>query len=60
MNIGYTINKNLVRGLSYYTRTVFEIIEQGNTEDGTPLTLAGGGRYDYLARQLGSKKMYRR
>ena len=56
MNIGYTINKNLVRGLSYYTRTVFEIIEQGNTEDGTPLTLAGGGRYDYLARQLGSKK----
>lgn len=55
MGIGYNINKNLVRGLSYYTRTVFEIIEQ-STEDGTPLTLAGGGRYDYLARQLGSKK----
>ncbi|HAS80870.1 MAG: Histidine-tRNA ligase [Candidatus Nomurabacteria bacterium GW2011_GWE1_32_28] len=56
MNIQYNINKNLVRGLSYYTRTVFEIIEQTGSEDGTPLTLAGGGRYDYLARQLGNKK----
>ncbi|MCX6752401.1 MAG: histidine--tRNA ligase [Candidatus Nomurabacteria bacterium] len=56
MNIQYNINKNLVRGLSYYTRTVFEIIEQKGGEDGTPLTLAGGGRYDYLARQIGSKK----
>ncbi len=56
MNIQYNINKNLVRGLSYYTRTVFEIIEQKGGEDGTPLTLAGGGRYDYLGRQLGSKK----
>jgi len=56
MNIQYNINKNLVRGLSYYTRTVFEIIEQKGTEDGTPLTLAGGGRYDYLARKIGGKK----
>ncbi len=56
MGIQYNINKNLVRGLSYYTRTVFEIIEQTGAEDGTPLTIAGGGRYDYLARQLGSKK----
>lgn len=56
MNIQYNINKNLVRGLSYYTRTVFEIIEQNAGEEGTPLTLAGGGRYDYLGRQIGSKK----
>jgi histidyl-tRNA synthetase len=56
MNIPYNINKNLVRGLSYYTRTVFEIIEEKGGEEGTPLTLAGGGRYDYLARQIGSKK----
>jgi histidyl-tRNA synthetase len=56
MQVPYNINKNLVRGLSYYTRTVFEIIEQKGSEDGTPLTLAGGGRYDYLARQIGSKK----
>jgi len=50
------IDHCLVRGLDYYTRTVFEIIEQKGAEDGTPLTLAGGGRYDYLARQMGSKK----
>lgn len=56
MNIPYNINKNLVRGLSYYTRTVFEVIEEKGQEDGSPLTIAGGGRYDYLARQLGSKK----
>ena len=55
MGISYNINKNLVRGLSYYTRTVFEIKgEEG--EDGLPLALAGGGRYDYLARQVGGKR----
>lgn len=56
MGIVYNVNKNLVRGLSYYTRTVFEIIEQEGGEDGTPLTLAGGGRYDYLAKHIGGKK----
>jgi len=56
MGIVYNINKNLVRGLSYYTRTVFEIIEEKGGEDGTSLTLAGGGRYDYLARQIGGKR----
>jgi len=56
MGIGYNINKNLVRGFSYYTRTVFEIIEEKGSEEGTPLAIAGGGRYDYLAKQLGSKK----
>lgn len=58
MGIPYRINNNLVRGLDYYTRTVFEIIdttvnEQGETE---PLTIASGGRYDLLAHALGSKK----
>ncbi len=56
MGIAYNVNKNLVRGLSYYTRTVFEIVEQEGGEEGAPLALAGGGRYDYLARHLGSKK----
>ena len=56
MGVTYQINKNLVRGLSYYTHTVFEIIEQNGAEDGSPLTIAGGGRYDNLAKQLGSKK----
>lgn len=55
MGINYNINKNLVRGLSYYTRTVFEVIET-NKEDETPITIASGGRYDYLAKQIGSKK----
>ncbi len=56
MEVPYTMNKNLVRGLSYYTRTVFEIIEENGGEEGTPLTIAAGGRYDYLGKQLGSKK----
>ncbi len=56
MGIQYNINKNLVRGLSYYTRTVFEIVEEKTEEGVPPLALAGGGRYDYLARQIGSKK----
>ncbi len=56
MEVPYSINKNLVRGLSYYTRTVFEIIEENAGEEGIPLTIAGGGRYDYLGKQLGSKK----
>jgi len=54
MNISYQIDKTLVRGLSYYTHTVCEIIE--TLEDGSNVTIAGGGRYDYLGRQLGSKK----
>jgi histidyl-tRNA synthetase len=54
MSIPYQIDKTLVRGLSYYTHTVFEVIE--TLEDGSTLTVAGGGRYDYLGKQLGSKK----
>ena len=55
MEIPYTINKCLVRGLSYYTRTVVEIMVE-DPETGKRLTIAGGGRYDYLGKQLGSKK----
>ena len=55
MGIEYQMNKNLVRGLSYYTRTVFEFI--GESIDGEPSqSLGGGGRYDYLAKFIGSKK----
>lgn len=58
MEIPYSINKNLVRGLSYYTRTVFEIMEERQTETGEikKITICGGGRYDYLGKMLGSKK----
>ncbi|MEK7662360.1 MAG: histidine--tRNA ligase [Patescibacteria group bacterium] len=61
MHIPYHIDKTLVRGLDYYTRTVFEIKEtlqepaEGEVAK-EPLAIAGGGRYDYLARALGSKK----
>ncbi len=56
MGIPYNINKNLVRGLSYYTRTVFEVYSESGEEGVGPMQIASGGRYDYLARQIGSKK----
>ena len=48
LNIKYTIDTNIVRGLDYYTKTVFEFI---STIDG--LTVVGGGRYDGLVEELG-------
>ncbi|MBI5139665.1 histidine--tRNA ligase [Candidatus Nomurabacteria bacterium] len=60
MGINYNLNKNLVRGLSYYTRTVFEVYaenkEQDGEESGGKMQIASGGRYDYLAKQIGGKK----
>jgi len=55
MEIPYNINKCLVRGLSYYTRTVIEIIQE-DKETGKKITITAGGRYDYLSKQLGNKK----
>jgi len=56
MEIPYRINKNLVRGLDYYTHTVFEISEEQTNELIPSLTIAAGGRYDNLAKSLGYKK----
>ncbi len=87
LKLNYRINTNLVRGLDYYTHTVFEITEMQDerkpevfaenttqleaTDDekatkrakhekedaaNTPLSIGGGGRYDYLAKRMGSKK----
>jgi len=60
MDIEYKMNNSLVRGLDYYTRTVFEIMENGENNDDKdaeqPLTVASGGRYDNLAKMLGSRK----
>ena len=54
LELPYTLNPYLVRGLDYYTKTVFEIVE--TSEDGKSLgTLIGGGRYDNLAKLLGGK-----
>ena len=59
MSIAYIISNNLVRGLDYYSRTIFEVsLPPSESDQQIPgLTLAGGGRYDYLARALGSKKL---
>jgi histidyl-tRNA synthetase len=58
MGIQYRINNSLVRGLDYYSRTVFEIIKVDVDEQGKEkeITITGGGRYDYLAKMMGSKK----
>ncbi len=46
----YTVNPDIVRGLDYYTKTVFEFV---STEIGAQGTICGGGRYDNLVEQLG-------
>ncbi len=49
MNIAYTVNPRLVRGLDYYIRTTFELLAP---ELGAQNAVAGGGRYDGLIQQL--------
>jgi histidyl-tRNA synthetase len=56
LELPYTLNPYLVRGLDYYTKTVFEIVE--TSEDGKSLgTLSGGGRYDNLSKIMGGREM---
>jgi len=50
MNITYKVNPKIVRGLDYYTKTVFEFI---TTDIGAQGTVLAGGRYDGLVEQLG-------
>ena len=50
LKIGYVINKSIVRGLDYYTKTVFEITSDSL---GAQSTVCGGGRYDGLTEELG-------
>lgn len=52
LNIEYTVNPYIVRGLDYYTRTVFEFISD---EIGAQGTVCGGGRYDNLISEVGGK-----
>lgn len=51
MEIPYNLNPRLVRGLDYYTRTVFEFV---SSHVGTQGTICGGGRYDGLIREIGN------
>ncbi len=51
VKIPYELDNHLVRGLDYYSRTVFEIYAEGNEEQVG--ALAAGGRYDYLMETIG-------
>ena len=52
LNIEFKVNPKIVRGLDYYTKTVFEFV---TTEIGAQGTVCGGGRYDGLIEQLGGQ-----
>jgi histidyl-tRNA synthetase len=53
LELPYSINTRLVRGLDYYTRTVFEI--RSTDKEGRNYSLGGGGRYDRLMDSLGGE-----
>lgn len=52
LDVPFALNHRLVRGLDYYTRTVFEVQPE---DAGAQSTLGGGGRYDDLIEELGGK-----
>ncbi len=52
LGIAYTLNQNLVRGLDYYNRTVFEWVSD---DLGAQATICAGGRYDGLVSQFGGE-----
>ncbi len=52
LDISYTVDPKIVRGLDYYTKTVFEFV---TTDIGAQGTVCGGGRYDGLINQLGGQ-----
>lgn len=52
LKLPFELNHRLVRGLDYYTKTVFEIQPPGEAAQSA---LGGGGRYDYLIQELGGK-----
>ena len=54
MGIPYEVDKGIVRGLDYYTRTVFEFVSY---EIGAQGTICGGGRYDNLVEECGGSPM---
>lgn len=52
MGIAFKVNSGIVRGLDYYTRTVFEFV---STDIGAQGTVCGGGRYNRLVEEVGGK-----
>lgn len=53
MNIEYIVNAQIVRGLDYYTKTVFEFVSDSIGSQGT---VCGGGRYDGLIEEFGGQR----
>lgn len=53
LDLPYVINPRLVRGLGYYSKTVFEV--WSGDEEGRKYSLGGGGRYDYLVKSIGGE-----
>ncbi|BAL80868.1 histidine--tRNA ligase [Caldisericum exile] len=53
LKIPFEVDNTLVRGLDYYTKTVFEVVSE---DLGAQNALLGGGRYDYLIEDLGGRK----
>ncbi len=56
LGIPYEIDDKLVRGLDYYTDTVFEVVST-NEESGSQATIFGGGRYDDLVKEMGGPQL---
>jgi histidyl-tRNA synthetase len=53
-NLSYTVNPYIVRGLDYYSKTVFEFVTNALGSQGT---VCGGGRYDGLIEQIGGNSV---
>ena len=56
LGVPYEIDDRLVRGLDYYTDTVFEVVST-NEASGSQATIFGGGRYDELVKEMGGPQM---
>ncbi len=56
LGVPYQLDPYLVRGLDYYSDTVYELFEEGEEEGARQAALGGGGRYDGLAELLGGSE----
>ncbi len=56
LKVNYVVDQQLVRGLDYYTHTVFEVISE-HADMGSQSTVFGGGRYDHLVENLGGPQL---
>ncbi|MDR0739259.1 MAG: histidine--tRNA ligase [Oscillospiraceae bacterium] len=54
LKLKYTVDPKIVRGLDYYTRTVFELVDNSL---GAQKTVCGGGRYDNLVKEMGGRDL---